>query len=231
MTNLLKVFIFLIVCPNVVAQTSLMLSLNDYLYNNGYSEITKHAVKYLKDGVKENDTERIYYYAIMYTGIAYKKRPGSTLKYNMYNEKKATKLFKKAALRNHSESMLQYGIRLAFGRGVKQDKRLAKIYFAKASEQNNQDAMYYDAECYLIGFGCTKDSIKAYDCYKRIYQNLVRSKSNNKELSDSIFNKAEDLYKKGYMNEALESIKSIAFPVDYYLMRNYSQYTPLFYAP
>lgn len=221
---------------SVSAQNTLILkrSLDDYLLKKGFPERTKKAFSYLKEGVKADDPERIYYYAIMLTGICYKKHNGGKCKYCKHDEKKATDYFKIAAEKNHSGAQLQYALHLAFGRGVHQDKGLAKIYFSKSSAQRNFEAMSYEAECYLIGFGCDTDSLKAYECYKRMYTDVTseiyKSGSHYKISADSIYRISENYLKINRLDTAIDSIRAIAYPIDYYLMGGI-QYKSLNFAP
>ena len=93
--------------------------------------------------------------------------------------------------------------------------------------------MSYEAECYLIGFGCETDSLKAYECYKRMYTDVTseiyKSGSHYEISADSIYRRSENYLKINRINKAIKSIRAIAYPIDYYLMGG--QYESLDFAP
>ena len=189
-------------------------------------------MKFLKIKALSNDTDGMYNYAIMLTGFKYKKCKGGSYKYYIYDEQEATKYFKLAAEMNSSRAQLLYAMRLAFGVGIKQNKYLSKVYFSKSSAQNNMDAMIYEAECYLLGFGCKKDSLQAYDCYKRMYINRlhIAKDVDNTDSTEAFYRKAENYLEANDMKKAIECIKSIAIPVEFSLC-GYTLHKSLTFAP
>ena len=79
---------------------------------------------------------------------------------NNEDYKTAFDLFKKAANKGHSNSMLQVGTLYIKGLGVTRDFNKSLNWYRKAAELGNTDAMLYIGDMYYHGIGVSKDNQK-----------------------------------------------------------------------
>ncbi|EGV33747.1 serine/threonine protein kinase [Thiorhodococcus drewsii AZ1] len=95
------------------------------------------------------------------------------------DNRKALRLFNKAAINGHAMAQYNLGVMYANGLGTTKDDRQAVEWYRKAAEQGNADAQNNLGVMYANGLGITKDDQQAVEWYRKAAEQGSADAQNN----------------------------------------------------